>query len=108
MRLVSLPQNLVCILERFTADFLIFPAVSTQDNTILVTTSVLVTYTSTFVSDRTQTYTTTFVSYSTMISTAFPNDAFKRPERVWPNFNDSCSVAVPSNCEGGARQFEVG
>ena len=32
-----------------------------------------------------------------MISTAFPKEAFKRPERVWPSFNDSCSVATPNS-----------
>jgi hypothetical protein len=32
-----------------------------------------------------------------MISTAFPKDAFKRPERVWPSLNDSWSVASPNN-----------
>ena len=36
----------------------------------------------------------------TMISTAFPNDALRRPERVWPSFRESCSVAVPRSFGG--------
>ena len=32
-----------------------------------------------------------------MISTAFPKEAFKRPERVWPSFNESWSVATPNS-----------
>ena len=37
----------------------------------------------------------------TMISTAFPNVAFKRPARVCPRDRDISSVASPSNCRGG-------
>ena len=33
----------------------------------------------------------------TMISTAFPKEAFNRPERVWPSFNDNWSVATPNS-----------
>lgn len=36
---------------------------------------------------------------ATMISTAFPKEAFRRPERVCPSFNDSWSVASPNSCK---------
>lgn len=34
----------------------------------------------------------------TIISTAFPKDAFRRPERVSPSLSDNCSVASPNSC----------
>ena len=33
----------------------------------------------------------------TMISTAFPKEAFKRPESVWPSLSESWSVATPNS-----------
>lgn len=34
----------------------------------------------------------------TIISTAFPKEAFSSPDRVWPNLSDIWSVAVPRSC----------
>ena len=34
----------------------------------------------------------------TIISTAFPKEAFSSPDRVWPSLSDIWSVAVPKSC----------
>lgn len=34
----------------------------------------------------------------TIISTAFPKEAFSSPDRVWPSLSDIWSVAVPRSC----------
>lgn len=43
----------------------------------------------------------------TMISTAFPNEAFRRPESVWPSFNDNCSVASPNSLARGIMAIKL-
>ena len=40
-----------------------------------------------------------------MISTALPNDAFSKPDSVWPSLRESCSVAVPRSYSGIISTF---